>query len=149
MLNWAVFYDKQHIVKYLVEKEKHRVNEYCNNSCSFGPRSESPTPLYNAVLKENPRMVRYPSQKNADVNLMEMVQTKKHHMPQLNLNNLQILKILVKAGADLDTQTPDGDIAYDIAVSSGNKELIEYLVKNGARTEVNEDEIRPIMIRIN
>ena len=144
MLNWAVFYDKLDIVKYLVEKEKHRVNEYCNNSYSFGPKPESATPIYNAVLKENPRMVRYLISKNADVNLDgNGLNEETPAYAAVKLNNLQILKILVKAGADLDTQTPDGDIAYDIAVSSGNKELVEYLVKNGARTEVNEDEIRP------
>ena len=144
MLNWAVFYDKLDIVKYLIEKEKHNVNKYCNNSYSSPPKPESATPLYNAVLKQNPRMVRYLISKNADVNLdSNGLDEETAAFLAVKLNNLPILKILVKAGADLDTQTPDGTLAYDIAVSSGNQEMVEYLMKNGARTEVNESEVRP------
>ena len=49
MLNWAVFYDKLDIVKYLVEKEKHNVNKYCNNSYSSAPKPESATPLQRSI----------------------------------------------------------------------------------------------------
>lgn len=144
ILNWAVFYDRLDIVKYLIEEEKHRVNEYCNNSYSFGPKPESATPIYNAVLKENPKMVRYLISKKADVNLDgNGLNEETPAYAAVKRDNLQILKIIVKAGADLYTQTPDGGLAYDLAVSSGNKELVDYLVKNGARTEVNEDEVRP------
>ena len=144
MLNWAVFYDKLDIVKYLIEKEKHNVNKYCNNSYSSPPKPESATPLYNAVLKQNPRMVRYLISKNADVNLdSNGLDEETAAFLAVKLNNLQILKMLVRAGADLDTQTPDGSLAYDLALSSGNQEMINYLLKNKARTEVDESEIRP------
>lgn len=144
MLNWAVFYDKLDIVKYLIEKEKHKVDKYCNNSYSSPPKPESATPLYNAVLKQNVRMVRYLISKNANVNLdSNGLDEETAAFLAVKLNNLPILKILVKAGANLDTQTPDGALAYDIAVSSGNQEMVDYLMKNGARTEVNESEIRP------
>ena len=49
----------------------------------------------------------------------------------------------MKSGANLDTQTPDGGLAYEVAVSSGNQEMVNYLVKHGARVEVKEDEVRP------
>ena len=144
MLNWAVFYDKLDIVKYLVEKEKHNVDKYCNNSYSSPPKPESATPLYNAVLKKNVRMVKYLISKNADVNLdSNGLDEETAAFLAVKLNNLQILKILVRAGANLDTQTPDGSLAYDLALSSGNQEMITYLLKNKARTEVDESEIRP------
>ena len=144
MLNWAVFYDKLDIVKYLVEKEKHNVDKYCNNSYSSPPKPESATPLYNAVLKQNVRMVRYLISKNANVNLdSNGLDEETAAFLAVKLNNLPILKILVRAGANLDTQTPDGTLAYDLALSSGNQEMVDYLMKNGARTEVDESEIRP------
>ena len=144
MLNWAVFYDRLDIVKYLIEKENHNINEYCNNSYSFSPKPESATPLFNAVLKENPRMVRYLLSKNADVNLdSNGIEEETAAYAAVKLNNIQILKILVKAGANLDTQTPEGGLAYEIAVQSKNQEMVNYLEKNGARLEVNVDEVRP------
>ena len=144
MLNWAVFYDKLDIVKYLVEKEKHNVDKYCNNSYLSSPKPESATPLYNAVLKQNPRIVRYLISKNANVNLdSNGLDEETAAFLAVKLNNLQILKILVKAGANLDTQTPDGTLAYDLALSSGNQEMVNYLMKNKARTKVDESEIRP------
>ena len=51
---------------------------------------------------------------------------------------------MVEAGADLDTQNPEGVIAYEYALDNlENEEMAEYLKANGARTEVNEDEVRP------
>ena len=144
MLNWAVYYNRLDIVKYLIEKEKHNVNQYCNNSFSFPPKPESATPLFNAVLNKNPSMVRYLISKNADVNLdSNGLEEETAAYAAVKLNNLQILKILVKSGANLDTQTPDGGLAYEVAVSSGNQEMVNYLVKHGARVEVKEDEVRP------
>ena len=55
----------------------------------------------------------------------------------------EILKILVEAGANLDTQTEQGYLAYDEAVELNNQEMIDYLIENGARTEVNDDEVIP------
>ena len=144
ILNWSVYYDRLDIVKYLIEKEKHNVNAYCNNSYSFSPKPEDASPLYNAVLKENHKIVKYLLSKQADVNSDSNGQDEETPaFAAIRLNNLKILKILVKAGANLDTQTPDGRIAYDIAVESKNQEMIDYLKRNGARIEINEDEIRP------
>ena len=56
---------------------------------------------------------------------------------------MEILKILVKSGADLDTQTEQGELAYDKAIDFKNQEMIDYLLANSARTEVKEDEVIP------
>ena len=144
MLNWAVFCNRLDIVKYLIENEKHNINAYCNNSFSFPPKPESATPLYNAVLKGNSRIVKYLISKKADVNQdSNGLEEETTAFAAVRLNNLQILKMLVKGGANLDTQTPDGTLAYDLAVESENQEMVNYLLKNGARIEVNQNEIRP------
>ena len=89
-------------------------------------------------------MVRYLISKKADINSEgNGLEEETPAYAAVKLNNLQILKILVKAGANLDTQTPDGGLAYDLAVSYKNQEMIDYLKKHGARTEVNDEEVRP------
>ena len=78
-------------------------------------------------------MVRYLISKNANVNLdLHGLDEETAAFLAVKLNNLQILKILVRAGANLDTQTPDGTLAYDVALSSGNQEMVDYLMKNKA-----------------
>ena len=144
MLNWAVFYDRLDVVKYLIEKENHNINQYCNNSYSFPPKPTDGTPLYNAVLKENIKVVKYLIEKGADVNTdSNGIDGETAAFAAVKLNNFEILKILVEAGANLDTQTEQGYLAYDEAVELNNQEMIDYLIENGARTEVNDDEVIP------
>ncbi len=144
MLNWAVFYDRLDVVKYLIEKENHNINQYCNNSYSFPPKPTDGTPLYNAVLKENIKVVKYLIEKGADVNTdSNGIDGETATFAAVKLNNFKILKILVEAGANLDTQTEQGQLAYDEAVELNNQEMIDYLLEHDARTEVNYGEVIP------
>ena len=144
MLNWAVFYDRLDVVKYLIEKENHNINQYCNNSYSFPPKPTDGTPLYNAVLKENIKVVKYLIEKGADVNTdSNGIDGETATFAAVKLNNFKILKILVEAGANLDTQTEQGQLAYDEAVELNNQEMIDYLLEHNARTEVNYGEVIP------
>ena len=144
MLNWAVFYDRLDVVKYLIEKENHNINEYCNNSYSFPPKPTDGSPLYNAVLKENIKVVKYLIEKGADVNTdSNGIDGETATFAAVKLNNFKILKILVEAGANLDTQTEQGQLAYDEAVELNNQEMIDYLLEHDARTEVNYGEVIP------
>ena len=139
MLNWAVFYDRLDIVKYLIERENHNVNEYCNNSYAFPPKPEDATPLYNAVLKENTKMVKYLIQKNANVNSDgNGIDGETPAFAAVKLNNFEILKILVDAGADLDTQTEQGELAYEKAIDYENQDMIDYLLTNGAKRRLTK-----------
>ena len=144
MLNWAVFYDRLDVVKYLIEKENHNINEYCNNSYSSPPKPTDGTPLYNAVLKENIKVVKYLIEKGAKLDLdVNGIDGETAAFAAVNKNNFEILKIIVEAGANLDTQTEQGELAYEKAFEYENQEMIDYLVEHGARTVVNEEEIIP------
>ena len=144
MLNWAVFFNRLDIVKYLIEKEKHNINATCMNFLSFPPKPEDGTPLYNAVLIENIEIVKYLIKKGANLNLdVNGIDGETAAFAAVNKNNFEILKILVEAGADLDTQTEQGELAYEKAIEYKNQEMIDYLVEHGARTVVNEEEIIP------
>jgi ankyrin repeat protein len=46
--------------------------------------------------------------------------------------NLEIVKLLIKAGADLNGQVAYGDVALIKADEHGNVEILEYLIEQGA-----------------
>ena len=64
-------------------------------------------------------------------------------------NNFKLVKILVKAGADVNFQAVDktGDTALHVAVSNGNIEIINYLLKHGANPTIkSEDGVTPLSL---
>jgi ankyrin repeat protein len=50
--------------------------------------------------------------------------------------NLEIVKLLVEAGADLNGQVAYGDVALIKADEHGNDDIIEYLIREGADVNV-------------
>lgn len=46
--------------------------------------------------------------------------------------NLEIVKVLVEVGADINGQVAYGDVALIKAAEHGNREIIEYLIRAGA-----------------
>lgn len=144
-LNWAVYFERMDIIKYLVEDKKLRIDKVCMNTWVLMDKPEDGTPLYNAVLKENVEIVKYLIEKGADIDYDSNGPYEDNIvLAAVKRENFEILKILVEAGADLDTQNPEGIISYEYALEHlENEEMAEYLKANGARTEVNEDEVRP------
>lgn len=145
-LNWAVFFEKMDIIKYLVEEKELRIDKVSMNTwVLMMEKPEEGTPLYNAVLKENVEIVKYLIAQGADIDYdSNGLYEDNIVLAAVKKENFEILKILVESGADLDTQNPDGVIAYEYALEHlENEEMAEYLKANGARTEVNEDEVRP------
>jgi ankyrin repeat protein len=108
-------------------------------------KPEEGTPLYNAVLKQNVKIVKYLIEKGADIDYDSGgLDNDNIVLAAVKVENFEILKILVEAGADLNTQTLEGIIAYEYALDHlENEEMAEYLKANGARTEVNEEEVIP------
>ena len=144
-LNWAVFFERMDIIKYLVEDKKLRIDNVCMNTWVLMEKPEEGTPLYNAVLKQNVKIVKYLIEKGADIDYDSGgLDNDNIVLAAVKVENFEILKLLVGKGADLDTQTLEGIIAYEYALDHlGNKEMAEYLKANGARTKVKEYDVIP------
>jgi hypothetical protein len=144
-LNWAVYFERMDIIKYLVEDKKLKIDNVCMNTWVLMEKPEEGTPLYNAVLKQNVKIVKYLIEKGADIDYDSGgLDNDNIVLAAVKVENFEILKILVEAGADLNTQTLEGIIAYEYALDHlENEEMAEYLKANGARTEVNEEEVIP------
>ena len=144
LLNWAVYFERMDIIKYLVEESKLRVNYVCMNTwVLMEEKPQEGSPLYNAILKENVEIVKYLIKKGADIDFDgNGLDNDNLVLAAVKVENFEILKILVEAGANLDTQTLEGVIAYEYALDYlENEEMAEYLKANGARTEVNEEDV--------
>ncbi len=59
---------------------------------------------------------------------------------------LEIVELLVRYGADVNTRSNDGDSALHRAVGVGSPEIVQFLLKNGADIDVrgHEDDETPL-----
>ena len=64
----------------------------------------------------------------------------------IQINNLTIVKILLKHNFDVNHETFIGSLPLQVAVSTENIEIIKELLKNGAKPDVyDENEMTPLM----
>lgn len=54
--------------------------------------------------------------------------------------NLDLVKLLLEAGADIDAETPNGQTGLMRAVFNGDIEVIGFLIENGARLDAVDNE---------
>lgn len=89
--------------------------------------------LYDALIKNDIKDVEISIEKGADINkvkngfapiMFTLVNEKK-----------EILKLLIKKGADLDIRTPRGDTALITAISLSQNEIVKILIDSGANLE--------------
>jgi uncharacterized protein len=86
-------------IKNLINENKVEINSFINNN----------TPLHHAIFLENPKLVEYLLEKKADPNLC-------HHDSSSPLiyaischnSNLEIVKLLIKYGANINYQNRNG-----------------------------------------
>jgi ankyrin repeat protein len=91
------------------------------------------TPLYEAVKTRNKEKVEFAlEQRPSDIN--QQSQTMKNtplHIASSN-GDIEIVKLLIENGADVNKQNKDGTTALYIASQRGDIEIVKLLIQNGA-----------------
>lgn len=60
--------------------------------------------------------------------------------------SLEIVRVLIECGANVDTRDARGRTALSHAVDSGNPKLVKYLVENGSIVDLeDEDKLTPLI----
>jgi ankyrin repeat protein len=68
-------------------------------------------------------------------------------------NDVEIMRLLLKFGAEIENKNHSGKTALSIAIAWGHKEAINFLVEQGANTNIdlnylNDDDLTPLMIAV-
>ncbi|EKD52329.1 MAG: ankyrin repeat protein, partial [uncultured bacterium] len=88
-------------------------------------------------------------QAKADVNLPEKKGRKTPLMQAVHMRNLQAVKDLITAGAQINYLTTEGErlTALYIAVDRDQKEIVSYLIEKGANVNLRGDQNLPPLVR--
>jgi len=98
------------------------------------------TPLGNAVLQEDIDLVRYLLRKGADVNIRSKTNSSPANYA-VGKGNLEILKLLKSAGADLDGLEGEDDASLlIIAAATDKQDILEYLLAQ--KVDVNKEDAK-------
>jgi len=140
-------------VKILLEKGAD-VNAYCHDHCPLGLAIEKEYPEIVKLLLENGAdadgfdllcatwkgnkdiVAMLLPEKGVDVNAMDITTTDPFMptplMDTIERGNIEIMKILIANGANVNASNYDGQTALDVAIEKGNTEIVQLLMKKGA-----------------
>lgn len=114
--------------------------------------------IHLAVLDSNPELLEFLINNGADVNItikssrrQNRFYTHLHEFAPLHLaanfhhtaldsNSLELARLLITRGADVDQKTDDGQSPLHLAVRSGNDRLVKLLIANGADVNARDFE---------
>lgn len=123
---------------------------------------QNKTPLMLAISKRHKDIVEYLiTTAHADVNALDIINytpllhaidslvSYRLHHEQSHENDREILKLLIKARADVNALDPDGNSALQSFARQGETELIELILKAGAHVnQPNSTGYTPLMAAI-
>ncbi|KAG5892950.1 hypothetical protein JTB14_015001 [Gonioctena quinquepunctata] len=131
ILHYAVNSGSIDMVEYIMSIFGKELSVYQNDACCFSP-------LHMATVNDDSEMVRWLLKKGASVNSVGG----RHRQSALHIaargGHLNIMRILIDAGANINEVDMDEHSALTLSVRHGCPESVKYLVKKGAR--VNHEE---------
>ena len=83
--------------------------------------------LFVAIERDNAELVRLAIEKGVDIKKNEVI-----NFVLFQSENLEIIDILLKAGANINGDGEQSEIPLSTALKGTNKEVIEYLINHGA-----------------
>ena len=134
----------------------------CGNAkvCKFIDKHQSPTDafniegnnvLHNAIHYQNLESIRYLLTRGVDCNVHAKDLRKTHplHMAIDREINIEILKTLVKWGADINAVNDELQTPLHLATRIGRHDIMKYLVEQGANVNLkNKNDNTPLQIAI-
>ncbi|MEQ9115531.1 MAG: ankyrin repeat domain-containing protein [Rickettsiales bacterium] len=110
------------------------------------PDDNGSTPLHFAAMKGNQRAIHLLKVHGAQCNFSDCHGETPLHLV-VKTDNLDAVKEIVQMKPDIDARDRFGNTALHYAVDYGNKEIVEYLLISGAKTNfLNENHESPLSI---
>lgn len=116
-----------------VQKVEHLLAAGLNPNSVVGHDYRDLSMLYLAALHGRPEILKILLGHGADIQVGgNNVATPLHAAAGAHIENLEVVKVLVANGADLNARNSRGQTAYDIAVLKGYTMITKYLLDCGA-----------------
>ena len=110
-------------------------------AAGFSPdtRNTAGVPLLNiAARKKNMEAIKFLVSAGSQLNLTSEDRGSTALIDAVMSNRADIVKELIKAGAELNTKSKDGQTALVIAVGAGEENIVEALLKAGADPDISD-----------
>lgn len=99
-------------------------------------------PITMAAMSGAAAAVRLLAARGSDINERDIVDDKQFMLLEkaASLNHIDVVRVLLDLGMDIEAVTDDGNNALIMAALHGNSEIVEYLLNAGAKIEARNDQ---------
>ncbi|WP_407400913.1 ankyrin repeat domain-containing protein [Treponema sp.] len=125
---------------HFIEKDKPEIVELVYDAgLDINSWTEDGVPVLCAAARcDKVEYVKWLLKRNADVNIISKDRGYSPVMDAVWKKNLEMVKLFIKAGADLGIMSSDGQPILVLAVGNGNAKIVEVLLKAGADPDIKD-----------